>query len=234
MKIYRKEKLPDGQRVVYLFGVRIFSYKLKKDQEAELKKEQETAKLSIQGQNNVIELANPNNPGLTIQIYGDNNTVRVHTKDVFNAHICIGMDIYSIHGCTVEIGKDTTSCGIFVRILENNSTLTIGEDCQLSSDIAIYVSDTHSIINKEGQLINIGRFVEIGDHVWVGYDCKILKNTRIPSNCIVGMGAIVTAQFSEQNCVLAGNPARIVKRDVNWERRYPQMWLDAHAEKTAP
>lgn len=226
MKIYHKEKRPDGQRVIRLFGVRVFAYRPKK--------KPETAKLEIQGQHNVIELANPHNPGLKIEIFGDNNTVRIHTEDIFNAHICIGTALYSIHGCTVEIGKHTTSSGIFVRIMENDSTLTIGRDCQLSSDIDIYVSDTHCILNKEGQLINIGRFVEIGDHVWVGYDCKILKNTRIPSNCIIGLGAIVTAQFHEQNCVLAGNPARIVKRDVNWDRRYPQMWLDAHAEKTAP
>ena len=47
----------------------------------------------------------------------------------------------------------------------------------------------------------------------------INKGVLISSNSIVGNGAIVTNQFTEMNVVLAGVPARIVKRGVNWNAK---------------
>lgn len=40
----------------------------------------------------------------------------------------------------------------------------------------------------------------------------------IPDGCIVGMGAVVAKQFSTANSVIAGNPAKIVKENINWIR----------------
>lgn len=73
--------------------------------------------------------------------------------------------------------------------------------------------------------INFAQSIEIGKHVWVGKDVKIGKNTKIPDNSIVGWGSIVTKVFNEPNIILAGIPAKIVKRGINWDRRCINKYL---------
>ena len=33
-------------------------------------------------------------------------------------------------------------------------------------------------------------------------------------------GAICTKKYEEEHCVLAGNAAKIVKRQIDWERKF--------------
>ena len=47
----------------------------------------------------------------------------------------------------------------------------------------------------------------------------ICKNTKIPNGCIIGVGSVVTKSIKEENSVLAGNPAKIVRKDIEWERQ---------------
>jgi acetyltransferase-like isoleucine patch superfamily enzyme len=56
-----------------------------------------------------------------------------------------------------------------------------------------------------------GEPIEIGDDVWVGANCTILKGARIGSGCIVAAGAVVPAGSYPDRSVIAGNPARVVK-----------------------
>lgn len=51
------------------------------------------------------------------------------------------------------------------------------------------------------------------------------KNTKIPDDSIVGWGSIVTKVFHEPNIILAGIPAKIIKRGINWDRRYINKYL---------
>ncbi|MCB6663487.1 hypothetical protein LI167_09075 [Phocaeicola dorei] len=67
--------------------------------------------------------------------------------------------------------------------------------------------------------------MEIGKYVWIGKDVKIGKNTKIPDDSIVGWGSIVTKVFHEPNIILAGIPAKIIKRGINWDRRYINKYL---------
>lgn len=48
---------------------------------------------------------------------------------------------------------------------------------------------------------------------------KIGKNVKISDNSIVGWGSIVTRKFDEPNVIIAGIPAKVVKRGVNWDRK---------------
>jgi acetyltransferase-like isoleucine patch superfamily enzyme len=55
------------------------------------------------------------------------------------------------------------------------------------------------------------RPVVIEDDVWIGADARILKGVRIGARSIVGSGAVVTRSVPP-DVVVAGNPARIVRR----------------------
>ena len=74
----------------------------------------------------------------------------------------------------------------------------------------------HSIVDaRSGARLNPARDIHIGRRVWIGQRAIILKGSRIGAGSVVGAAAVVTGEIPE-NCVAAGNPARIVRRDASW------------------
>lgn len=53
--------------------------------------------------------------------------------------------------------------------------------------------------------------VVIGDNCWIGMNAVILPGVHLGDHITVDAGAVVTHSF-EGNCVIAGNPARIIKK----------------------
>ncbi|MDR2527225.1 MAG: hypothetical protein LBC92_05125 [Rickettsiales bacterium] len=96
-----------------------------------------------------------------------------------------------------------------------------------SCGIVIYASDVHSIfdIHTKKLLNRVSSPLIIGNHCWIGRDVKLLKNAGISNNTIVGMGSVVTKKFTESYIAIAGNPAKIIKRDIDWTRENPHGYL---------
>ena len=95
--------------------------------------------------------------------------------------------------------------------------ITIGDNTLVGSNVLI-IDHSHgdinmlpSIIQKNRDLKDKGE-VKIGSNCRVGDDVKILPGVQIGNNCIIGAGSVLTKKFLEDNCVIAGNPARIIKR----------------------
>jgi acetyltransferase-like isoleucine patch superfamily enzyme len=88
-------------------------------------------------------------------------------------------------------------------------------------NIFIRATDGHIITDKAtGEILNKPKHpVVIGKNCWIGQNCLIAKNAVIPDNTIVGMGSVVTKLFKEEYTVIAGNPAKIIKTNVCWDRR---------------
>ena len=74
--------------------------------------------------------------------------------------------------------------------------------------------------------MNFAQSIEIGKHVWIGKDVKIGKNVKIADNSIVGWGSIVTRKFDEPNVIIAGTPAKIVRRGINWDRKCINKYMN--------
>ena len=114
------------------------------------------------------------------------------------------------------VGKDTKFCGkIHIAILEGTK-VCIGERGLFSSDITIRTGDSHSVLDLKGERINKSKDITIGEHVWVANHVLITKGAKISNDCVVGTGSVVTKGSEENNVVLAGSPAKIVKREITW------------------
>ena len=73
--------------------------------------------------------------------------------------------------------------------------------------------DFHKIINEGYSLINsniITGPVNIGNNVWIGFNCIILKGVIIGEGAIIASGSVVTKNVPDY-AVVAGNPAIIVR-----------------------
>ncbi|MCD4533724.1 acyltransferase [Nocardioides sp. cx-169] len=171
--------------------------------------------LRINGSDNIIVLGDRSRlAGVKITIQGDNHTL-VIGPDVRMNNLEIA---FEDSGCEISIGEATTIDGGHVAAAEPGSRITIGSGCMFSRGIHIVTTDSHSILDQETRdRINPARDVEIGDHVWVGSFAKILKGAVLHSGCIIGLGAVVTGVV-DSNTVVAGNPSRVVKRNVDWSR----------------
>ncbi len=205
---------------------------------------------TISGKNNIIYFNDIVMPrwltiaGLKITIRGDNNRIYIGKGCVFkNATFTIGNN-----DTVIDISDNCFLQGIFARlsfgenqqltisenctlygariILDENSSLKIGSGCLFANNVAIWASDGHSVIDtKTNEIINHVRGpIIIGNHCWIGQGVRILKNARIPSNTIVGGGAVVGKRFEVEYTAIAGNPARVIRENVTWDGCNP-MYL---------
>ena len=120
----------------------------------------------------------------------------------------------------ITIGKNTSFTNdVHVNAQEDDMSIEIGENCMLSNHIIIRTSDSHPIYSLDSnQRINKAKPIKIGNHVWVGNKTILLKGTELSNESIVAAGSVVTKKFIENNIIVAGNPAKIIKTNINWSR----------------
>lgn len=175
-------------------------------------------------------------PGLNISIIGNGNSVKCGILSVYynkqlgsnglNIMIGRGEDelnepgiLRTANNCSLEIGNRTTLGGLLICLQDDGSHIRTGEECIFSWGIDLWCTDVHTITDLAGNSLNRAESIEIGRHVWIGKDVKIGKNTRIGSDSIVGWNSVVTRRFDEPNVIIAGSPAKIIKREINWNAR---------------
>ena len=126
---------------------------------------------------------------------------------------------------SIYIDSDFGCGGVEFILTDGGERIHIGKDCLFAWDVKLRANDGHSIIDIESNTaINIPKEIIIGDHCWIGEGVKILKNTQISSNSVVGGFSVVTKKFLQKNVVVAGTPAKIVKSNITWDRLRPELY----------
>ena len=122
-------------------------------------------------------------------------------------------------GAVIEIGDNV---GISGATIYARRKIVIGENTCIGGNCKILDNDFHPIeAEVRNQLLKAenggdsnlvpSRAIQIGKNCFIGCNSIILKGTFLGDNCVVGAGAVVSGKF-ENNCVIAGNPARVIKR----------------------
>lgn len=123
-----------------------------------------------------------------------------------------------IDGGELVVGKNfATNKNCFISC---SKSVKIGNDVLLGWNVNVRDSDGHNIYTNvvRDRIINEDKAVEIGDNVWIASHTDILKGVEIPSGCIIGYRSCLTRSISENNCIVAGYPAKIVRKNILWER----------------
>lgn len=186
---------------------------------------QSSRDIIICGSNNRVIVKETKAPlRLDISIVGNNNEIVIEKNFRIEQHcrIVIGTTPCPCNNSKIHIGKNTHVNDVYFLTMEDDSIIECGDGCMFSWGVYIWATDSHAIYKTQEppphivDICNRGKFVKIGKHVWIGMDVKVGKNTEIADGCIVGWGSVVTHSFIEKNCIIAGVPAKVVKRNRSW------------------
>lgn len=92
--------------------------------------------------------------------------------------------------------------------LQGNGRIWIGNYVRFASNIGI-ISANH---NLNDHTKHDESSVIINDYCWIGMNAVILPGVILGERTIVGAGSVVTKPFPDGYCVIAGNPAKIIKK----------------------
>lgn len=123
--------------------------------------------------------------------------------------VCLTQGFYCDYGYNIEVGENFY-CNYGVCILDV-CKVKIGDNCLIGPQVGIYTA-AHPLerdIRVSG--LEYGRPVVIGNDCWIGGGAIINPGVTLGDNVVVGSGAVVTKSFPS-NVVIAGNPARIIRK----------------------
>ena len=125
-----------------------------------------------------------------VQSFGKGCVLRLGKE----AHVSLGRETVSRGGLTIraEQGKITIGDKCFFNTncsLTAMEDITIGERCQFANNLVI-VDHDHDYRAGWGHYRTAP--VHIGNDVWVGANCVILKGTSIGDHCVIAAGSVVS------------------------------------------
>jgi acetyltransferase-like isoleucine patch superfamily enzyme len=85
----------------------------------------------------------------------------------------------------------------------------IGDYTQIASNVGI-ISANHNLYDLREQVP--GKPIRIGKYCWLGMGVIVLPEVELGDFTIVGAGSVVTKSFPDGYCVIAGNPAKVIKQ----------------------
>lgn len=116
--------------------------------------------------------------------------------------------IHIMSNAKLEIGSGFINAGSEIYV---SSLVRIGRNSAIACDVVICDYDFHCI---DGKIKS--KPIVIKDNVWIGRRAIILKGVTIEEGAVVAAGAVVTKDVPP-HCIVAGNPAKVIRNNINWE-----------------
>lgn len=132
--------------------------------------------------------------------------------------------LYSQSGGKIIMGDySKMGSGSVISAVES---IQIGNYTAIADNVHISDNNNHPVNPSYRKYMRICRDMEprywkhsahapvvIGENCWIGRNVSIMKGVTIGDNCIVAANSVVTKSIPA-NCIAAGNPAKVVKTDI--------------------
>lgn len=118
-----------------------------------------------------------------------------------------------------KIGAKSTLCAV--------ESITIGDYTAIAENVHIMDNNNHPVNPEYRKFMRINgddesrlwkhsdhKAVYIGENCWIGRNVSVLKGVSIGNNSVIAANSVVTKSIPA-NCIAAGNPAKVVKTDIN-------------------
>lgn len=169
-------------------------------------------RLYIQKRNVFQRLLHPNEKNGTLVIgnyFSCNNSLKSNSVGIFQP--CL-FNIFR-PGSQILIGDNV---GISGSTINASKSIIIGDNTIIGSGCLITDTDSHPIsaekrLCKDYYKYTSCKEIKIGKNVFVGARSIIMKGVKIGDGAVIGAGSVVTKDVPE-NTIVAGNPARIIKK----------------------
>lgn len=113
------------------------------------------------------------------------------------------------YGCNIFIGEDFFAN--FNLTILDEACVTIGDHAFIGPNVSVYTACHPLDASERNSGDQWAMPVTIGNNVWIGGSATILPGVTVGDNAVVGAGAVVSHDVPA-GCVVAGNPARVIKR----------------------
>ena len=108
-----------------------------------------------------------------------------------------------------SIGKNVYIGG-FSEINSKGAKVSIGNNCDISSFVAINVADSHlKTIGLRKKIVK--KDIKIGNNVFIGSHSVILGGSIIKKNSVIAAGTVLRGEIVPEFSLAIGNPAKIKK-----------------------
>lgn len=147
------------------------------------------------------------------------NDILCRENSEINISECVWVQYGGYIGATkskISIGKKTTF-GTNLKMLAAGSEINIGEDNMYSHFVKVFIG-AHSIKERIcGKDITNRRPIKTGNHVWVGVGATLFPGCDVGDGSVIG-GASFVNKTIPAHSTCAGNPARVLRENIDWER----------------
>lgn len=107
--------------------------------------------------------------------------------------------------------------------INTKCSMRIGHNTLIGFETHIMDYDGHPIVKAGKKVANedmyggLSEKIDIGDNVFVGFMATIHKGVTIHNNSMVASNSVVTRDVPA-NCIVAGNPAKIIAENIEWQK----------------
>jgi acetyltransferase-like isoleucine patch superfamily enzyme len=95
------------------------------------------------------------------------------------------------------------------NFIDAKNGIEIGDYTNIGPNVGL-ISANHDLIDNER--FSVDPPIRIGAFCWIGMGAVVLPGVALGDHTIVGANSVVTRSFPEGFCVIAGNPARIIRQ----------------------
>jgi len=111
------------------------------------------------------------------------------------------------------------NCKITTRDIGSEPYLIeMGDNVRITTGVKFFTHGGARIFREKYPDLDVFGKIKIGNNVYIGHSSIILQGVIIEDNVIVGAGSVVTKSVP-RNCIVAGNPARIISTLEDYEKK---------------